>query len=287
PRTRDRGDRRRAHGPGADRRRALRRDRDGRLDRAALRRGRPRPLRTMGAGGRRVEVPRRRIPGRTARARDRRAGRRHAAPGAPGADRLPPGHDPRRAVSHPAARPGHVLGDRHPQRRTGALMTRAIQGVFAVLVVATVGAFFLAQRVKSTPAAIKQFSMRGFCSPNGDGRFDGCRLSLRIKHADDVTVRVVGPEGDAVRTLIADRTLAPRQQLRVLWNGRTDGGAPAEDGTYRFQVNLRSQGRSILIPRTFAVDTTAPKPIVTSIGPTSTKFPRPELFPNPQGKPLE
>jgi len=33
-------------------------------------------------------------------------------------------------------------------------VTRAARVVFALLAVATVGAFFLAQRVKSTPAAI-------------------------------------------------------------------------------------------------------------------------------------
>ena len=165
--------------------------------------------------------------------------------------------------------------------------SRAAGFVFGLLVVATIGAFFLAQRVKSTPSAIKQFSMRGFCSPNGDGRFDGCRLSFRVKRGDDVSVSVVGAGGDVVRTLVSDRALPPKQQLRVRWDGRTSGGARAADGTYRFQVNLRRQGRSILIPRTLALDTTAPKPTVTAIGPTKTALPRPELFPNPQGRPVE
>ena len=159
----------------------------------------------------------------------------------------------------------------------------AAMGVFAVLAAATVGAFFLAQRVKSTPAAIARYSMRGFCSPNGDGRFDGCRLSFLLKRGDDVTVRVIGTGGDVVRTLVADRSLPAFRQLRVLWNGETAAGLRARDGDYRFQVVLRRQGRSILVPRVLALDTTPPRPLVTSIGPTKDKVPRPELFPNPQG----
>jgi hypothetical protein len=166
-------------------------------------------------------------------------------------------------------------------------VTRFAQGVFAVLVVATVGAFFLAQRVKRTPGAISRYSMRGFCSPNGDGRFDGCRLSFLLKRGDDVTVRVIAPNGDAVRTLVSDQSLTAFRQLRVRWNGRTDTGAKAADGIYRFQVNLRRQGRSILVPRVLSLDTTPPRPDVSSIGPTTDKVPRPELFPNPAGKPLE
>ena len=165
-------------------------------------------------------------------------------------------------------------------------MTAAARGVFAVLVVATLGAFFLAQRVKSTPGAIARFSQPGFCSPNSDGRFDGCRLSFLLKGADDVNVRVVDGDGDVVRTLVEDRALPAYRQLRVLWDGRTDSGARARDGRYRFQVTLRGQGRSVLVPRSFEVDTTPPKPRVASIGPTTDKVPRPELFPNPQGEKL-
>jgi hypothetical protein len=160
------------------------------------------------------------------------------------------------------------------------------QGVFAVLVVATVGAFFLAQRVKSTPAAIARYSMRSFCSPNGDGRFDGCRLSFLLKRADDVTVRVVGPDGDAVRTLVSDRTLAAFRRLRVRWDGRTSDGAHARDGAYRFQVSLRRQGRSILVPRSLTLDTTPPRPVVSSIGPKATEVMVYRTAPSPSPEPV-
>ena len=98
---------------------------------------------------------------------------------------------------------------------------------------------------------------------------------------------MVGRDRDVVDTLVADRSLSAFRNLRVLWKGRTASGAPAPDGTYHFQVTLRHQGRSILLPKPFTVDTTPPRPTVASIGPTRDKVARPELFPNPQGKPLQ
>ncbi|TML96754.1 MAG: hypothetical protein E6G10_26280 [Actinobacteria bacterium] len=166
-------------------------------------------------------------------------------------------------------------------------MTTASRVVFGLLVVASVGAFFLAQRVKSTPAAVARFSVSPVCSPNGDGRFDGCRAAFLLKKGDDVTVRVVGRDDEVVDTLVSDRSLPAFRNLRVLWRGHTAEGGRARDGTYHFEIALRRQGRSILLPRPFRVDTTPPRPVVAAIGPTRDKVPRPELFPNPQGKPLQ
>jgi hypothetical protein len=165
--------------------------------------------------------------------------------------------------------------------------SRAAGFVFGLLVAASIAAFFLAQRVKSTPGTVAHFTVRSFCSPNGDGRFDGCRAAFLLKKGDDVTVRVVGRDQEVVDTLVSDVSLARFRNLRVLWKGETASGAPAPDGTYHFQVTLRRQGRSIVLPRPFRLDRTPPKPVVASIGPTRDVVPRPELFPNPKGLPLE
>jgi hypothetical protein len=58
------------------------------------------------------------------------------------------------------------------------------------------------------------------------------------------------------------------------------------DGVYRFRLALRRQNRSVTLPRNIRKDTQAPKIVVTSIGPLRDKLPRPELFPNAEGKPL-
>ena len=56
-------------------------------------------------------------------------------------------------------------------------MNRLTAGVFAVLVIATFGAFFVAQRLKNAPPVLSQLTVFPFFSPNRDGRFDVARLS--------------------------------------------------------------------------------------------------------------
>lgn len=162
-------------------------------------------------------------------------------------------------------------------------MTRGARVVFALLVGATFAAFFVAQRVKATPSVVVSFRHNTICSPNGDGRHDACIVSFRLKHADDVTVQVLGSGGDPVRTLAASQTLPGFRRFRMNWDGRTDAGARAPDGLYRFRVNLRRGGRAIDIPGTLRLDTTPPRPVVAGIGPQPGT---PELFPDPAGRPL-
>ena len=63
-------------------------------------------------------------------------------------------------------------------------MTRAAQAVFAVLVAATVAAFFVAQNLKNSPSVIQQVKFRSFFSPTQDGRFDTVRYSASKPKAD-------------------------------------------------------------------------------------------------------
>jgi len=157
--------------------------------------------------------------------------------------------------------------------------------VFAALLIATVGAFFVAQRLKHAPTAIGRVMLTPFFSPTSDGRFDRARLSFRLEKSDDVTVRVESRKGDTVATLADNVSLAAYHRLRLTWDGRTSGGGRAPDGAYRLRVNLRRQGRSILLPRGVVLDTTPPRPRVTSIGPTVSTVARPEILPVPGGGP--
>ena len=70
-------------------------------------------------------------------------------------------------------------------------MSRLRAGVFAVLVIATFGAFFVAQRLKNAPPVLGQIGVRGVFSPNGDGRYDVTRLTFSVKETDDVSVAVL------------------------------------------------------------------------------------------------
>jgi hypothetical protein len=163
-------------------------------------------------------------------------------------------------------------------------VTATARIVFAVLVCATFGAFFAAQELKSTPPLVQFVTRQSpYFSPNQDGRFDRARVSFRLKRTDDVTVTVVDSEGDPVRRLVPGRRLRANERLRLVWDGRSAAGRMLPDGTYRFRVNLRRQGRAIVIPRNIIKDTAPPKVIVRAIGPVRT--PGAELLPTDGGEP--
>ena len=82
-------------------------------------------------------------------------------------------------------------------------MTRVsrISGVvFAVLVLATFGAFFVAQRLKATPSVVGEFRRTPFFSPNRDGRFDRATVRFEIRKRGRVSLAVVDADGDEVAT---------------------------------------------------------------------------------------
>jgi flagellar hook assembly protein FlgD len=157
-------------------------------------------------------------------------------------------------------------------------LSRLTAGVFAVLVIATFGAFFVAQRLKNAPPVLGQIGVRGVFSPNGDGRFDVTRLTFRVKETDDVSVSVLNADGDEVRDLLGGRHVTKGTLVRLKWDGRTDDGTRAPDGRYRYRITLQHEGRSVLLASSVRLDTTPPRPLVTSIGPSHAFGP--ELMPN-------
>ncbi len=160
-------------------------------------------------------------------------------------------------------------------------MSRLTAGVFAVLVLATFAAFFVAQRLKNAPPVLGQIGVRGVFSPNRDGRFDVTRLTFRVKETDTVSVAVLDVNGDQVRELLGGRHVAKGTLVRLKWDGRTDDGTRAPDGRYRYRITLQHKGRSVVLASSVRIDTTPPHPRVTSIGPRH-EF-GPELLPTQEG----
>jgi hypothetical protein len=156
---------------------------------------------------------------------------------------------------------------------------------FALLVCATFAAFFAAQALKSTPPRVQDLHTTPFFSPNRDGRFDRARASFVLKRTDEVTATVVDHAGDDVRVLKPGTTLVAGQTMGLVWDGRLADGRLAADGTYRIRLNLRRQGRAVVLPRNIVKDTRPPAVRVTSIGPQKDTVPRPELLPRADGAP--
>ena len=146
-------------------------------------------------------------------------------------------------------------------------MSQLARVVFALLVAATFGAFFVAQRLKSADSVAEYTQLKRFFSPNGDGRRDVDRITFKVKEADELTVTIVNRDGDRVRRLAGGIDARPERDVTVVWDGKTDTGARAPDGLYRMQLGLRRTGRTVTIAGSFVVDTTPPTPVVLSVTP--------------------
>jgi hypothetical protein len=152
---------------------------------------------------------------------------------------------------------------------------------FAVLVAATIAAFFVTQHLKVTTPLIQGFPrpVPSVINPlHGarclDGRNSGSTtISFYLQHrSDDVDVYVVHADGAIVRTVAVGRHM--RRNVRTPdgvfhWDGRTDAGRVAPDGTYYFRVALRHQNRTIdLTSVPVKVKTAPPDPVVTGVSPS-------------------
>ena len=140
-------------------------------------------------------------------------------------------------------------------------MTRIAQVVFGVLVLAAFGAFFVAQKLKSSPSVVQGFTLRWpVISPNHDGRNDAQRIRFRLKTADVADVAIVDDQGDVVKEVASGLHLDAYRypSPSPVWDGTTSDGDPAPDGTYRVRITLRDQGRSVILQDAFRVDRTPP-----------------------------
>ena len=158
---------------------------------------------------------------------------------------------------------------------------RLSTGAFAVLVAATIGAFFVTQHLKVTAPLIQGAPqpVPGVINPLHGvpcaGRDSGATtISFYLQHrSDTVDVYVVNAAGEIVRTVATGRHM--RKYMRnpdgvFHWDGRLADGRVAPDGTYYFRVALLHQGRTIdLSGVPVKVKTVAPRPVVVSISPST------------------
>jgi len=130
--------------------------------------------------------------------------------------------------------------------------------VFALLVLATLGAFAYSQRVKRDPLVLDRVTFVGAprmkgtkavhsFTPNGDCRNDKIRIRFRTTVNDDGTVQVIKPGGRVVVTLARDRFLKRYTFHTFYWDGRRRGGGTATPGRYKLRVRLGSE-RTLVTP---------------------------------------
>lgn len=72
-------------------------------------------------------------------------------------------------------------------------------------------------------------------SPNGDGTADEAEIAFTVSEESTVTVRILGPSGSPVRTLMADRPVTA-ESITVVWDGTAGGGTPVPEGRYSAEI---------------------------------------------------
>jgi flagellar hook assembly protein FlgD len=91
-------------------------------------------------------------------------------------------------------------------------------------------------------------------SPNGDGVDDTQTFTYKLVRAANVTASIVGPD-KSTRTLVQAGQQPGVQTLE--WDGKTQSGAPAAEGAWRFTVTaVDAAGVSSTAQRDFALNET-------------------------------
>lgn len=161
------------------------------------------------------------------------------------------------------------------ERAAGAAPGALVPVVFALLVIASVAAFFITQHLKHTPTAVQRFERTPTFDPAAAIPEDRQEhISFKLAQADEVTVAIVDSNLDVVATLLRDYPVPRYKQLSLRWNGRRGTarsvavivsstghrslvplttGALAPPGEYRVRVNLRRQDREVLSPWSFTL----------------------------------
>ena len=154
------------------------------------------------------------------------------------------------------------------KRRTGAAGV-----VFALLVLATLAAFAVSQRLKRDPLVLDKVTFVGApilnpeeprvpaFTPNGDCRFDQVRIRFRVTRSDDATVQIVKPGGRLIVTLDRDRFLKRYRFHTFYWDGRSRLTGSAPPGRYKLRVKLLGQDRTLVPPGTMRLHRAPIRPI--------------------------
>lgn len=142
----------------------------------------------------------------------------------------------------------------------------AVTVVVLVLIAGAAVAFAATEKLKleQSPITGPQFDRR--FSPVCDCRKSEADLSVRFRRAETVDAAIVDAGGHEVRTLATNEQVA-KGRHEFVWDGRDESGEIAPDGVYRLRLTLADGDRTILIPTTIRLDTTAPTVILVHVRP--------------------
>ena len=137
------------------------------------------------------------------------------------------------------------------------------------LLVATAAAFAITERLKLVKSPIYGTVISPVFSPVCGCARGKALIRIKLRHGDRITVSILDRNLQPLRTLASGQRV-PRGKSVFRWEGLTDFGDRAPEGTYRVQVHLEGQHRTILLPNLIRLDTTPPA--ITDARPNHQQF---------------
>jgi hypothetical protein len=138
--------------------------------------------------------------------------------------------------------------------------------VALALLAATAAAFALTEHKKLERSPVTGTRVDKVFSPVCECPRDFAVVSFVLRRPETVTLRIVDSGGKTVRTLVRNRSEA-KGRVSYTWDGRDDLDRIVAEGAYRPRVELRRSARTIVMPNTMRVDTTAPRITLVSVRP--------------------
>jgi hypothetical protein len=114
-----------------------------------------------------------------------------------------------------------------------------------VLVIATIAAMFVTQRVRRHGLVLDKIKVTETFTPDGDNDADKAVIRFRLTRAETVDITVLDSDDDEVATVAEDEPHSDHKLLRFYWNGFEDDGAAAPPGTYSLRIFLEGRDRTI------------------------------------------
>jgi hypothetical protein len=133
------------------------------------------------------------------------------------------------------------------------LTTATIAG----LLIATAAAFAITERLKLTKSAVYGTHVSTRLSPTCGCARGKATIFFKLRRRDHITVTVLDARKDEV-ALLADAT-SIAGPVRLRWNGRTDAGTRAPDGSYYVRIHLAGGHQTITLPNRISLDTKPPQ----------------------------
>ena len=123
----------------------------------------------------------------------------------------------------------------------------------AALLVATATAFAVTEHLKLEDSPVINTRFPALFRP----RLAEARIGFRLRREEEISLAIADANGKVVKRAVGSGVFGQAFH-QFAWDGRDDSGRIVPDGTYRVQLTLKDENRTIEFPRTITVDSTPP-----------------------------